>query len=129
MTPAPYATTGSAWRGRFKVARCDLEGKEREMTDMGKRKRSRTVTASKRMAGRSAASAIMHVGKIERAILLVRGERVILDADLAKLYGVATKALNQAVKRNLQRFPEDFMFQLTLAEARALRTQFVTSKE
>jgi hypothetical protein len=54
---------------------------------------------------------------IEDTILLIRGKRVILDHDLARLYGVATKVLNQAVKRNLDRFPEDFMFQLTKAEA------------
>ena len=53
---------------------------------------------------------------IEDTILLIRGKRVILDHDLAKLYGVTTRALNQAVKRNLDRFPEDFMFQLTKAE-------------
>ena len=53
---------------------------------------------------------------IEDTILLIRGKRVILDHDLAKLYGVTTRALNQAVKRNLERFPEDFMFQLTKAE-------------
>jgi hypothetical protein len=53
---------------------------------------------------------------IEDTILLIRGKRVILDHDLARLYGVATRVLNQAVKRNLERFPEDFMFQLTKAE-------------
>jgi hypothetical protein len=53
---------------------------------------------------------------IEDTILLIRGKRVILDHDLARLYGVATRSLNQAVKRNLDRFPEDFMFQLTKAE-------------
>lgn len=53
---------------------------------------------------------------IEDTILLIRGKRVILDHDLARLYGVTTKILNQAVKRNLDRFPEDFMFQLTKAE-------------
>ncbi|HXQ37581.1 MAG TPA: ORF6N domain-containing protein [Anaerolineales bacterium] len=53
---------------------------------------------------------------IEDTILLIRRKRVILDHDLAKLYGVATRTLNQAVKRNLDRFPEDFMFQLTKAE-------------
>lgn len=50
---------------------------------------------------------------IEDTILLIRAKRVILDHDLARLYGVTTKVLNQAVKRNLDRFPEDFMFQLT----------------
>jgi hypothetical protein len=80
------------------------------------RKRSRTATASTKTAGKSAGSAIMPIGKIEQAILLVRGEKVILDADLSALYGVDTKVLNQAVKRNVDRFPEDFMFRLTQAE-------------
>ena len=59
---------------------------------------------------------------IEDTILLIRGKRVILDHDLARLYGVATKVLNQAVKRNLDRFPEDFMFQLTKAETEEWET-------
>ena len=58
--------------------------------------------------------------------MLLRGERVIPDYDLAKLYGVATKALNQAAKRNIERFPEDFMFQLTWDETKDLKSQFVT---
>jgi hypothetical protein len=66
--------------------------------------------------------------RIERAILLVRGEKVMLDADLATLYGVSVKALVQAVKRNLDRFPGDFMYQLTDQEFTDLRSQFVTSK-
>ena len=53
---------------------------------------------------------------IETRILTIRGQRVMLDADLAELYGVETKVLNQAVKRNAQRFPDDFMFQLTDSE-------------
>ena len=53
---------------------------------------------------------------IEKKIILIRGQKVMLDADLAEIYGVSTKALNQAVKRNIQRFPEDFMFQLTEQE-------------
>ena len=64
--------------------------------------------------------------RIEYAILPIRGERVMLDADLAALYGVSVKALNQAVKRNRKRFPGDFMFQLKLKEAAALRSQSVT---
>jgi hypothetical protein len=52
------------------------------------------------------------VSRIEQKIYLIRGQRVMLDADLAELYGVKTKILNKAVKRNLDRFPEDFMFQL-----------------
>jgi len=65
--------------------------------------------------------------RIERHILLVRGEKVMLDADLADLYGVATKVLIQAVKRNLERFPDDFMFQLDRQEFDHLRSQIVTS--
>ena len=65
---------------------------------------------------------------IERAILLIRDEKVMLDADLAALYGVATRVLIQAVKRNAERFPPDFMFQLTKEEVDLLRSQFVTSK-
>ena len=65
----------------------------------------------------------------ERRILLLRGKKVMLDFDLAELYGVETKALNQAVKRNRERFPEDFAFQLTLEEVDALRLQIETSKQ
>lgn len=68
------------------------------------------------------------VEMMEQAILLIRGQKVMLDADLAQLYGVETKILNKAVKRNLDRFPEDFMFQLTTEEAEDLRFQFGTSK-
>jgi hypothetical protein len=67
---------------------------------------------------------------ITRAILVLRGQRVLLDTELAALYGVPTKALNQAVKRNAERFPEDFMFRLTRAEIEALnRSQFVTGSQ
>jgi hypothetical protein len=66
------------------------------------------------------------VAAIERRIYLVRGEKIMLDADLAELYGVETKVLNQAVRRNRDRFPEDFMFQLTKEEGESLRSQFVT---
>jgi hypothetical protein len=62
-------------------------------------------------------------------IRTVRGQKVLLDSDLAALYGVATKVLVQAVKRNLQRFPADFMFHLTEQELRASRSQFVTLNE
>jgi hypothetical protein len=65
---------------------------------------------------------------IERRILVLRDEKVLLDSDLAALYGVPTKALNQAVRRNRVRFPADFMFQLTRAEHEALRSQSVTLK-
>jgi hypothetical protein len=69
-------------------------------------------------------------GRIERAIYPIRGQRVMLDADLAALYGVETKALNQAVKRNRGRFPDDFMFRLTPQEVEELnRSQIVTGSE
>jgi len=73
-------------------------------------------------------SSLIPVERIEKAIYFIRGERVILDADLARLYGVETRALVQAVKRNLQRFPKDFMFQLSLDEFKFLRSQIVISK-
>ena len=66
--------------------------------------------------------------RIERAIFVFRGHRVMLDSDLALLYGVEIRALNQAVKRNIKRFPLDFMFQLTKDENQFLRSQFVTLK-
>lgn len=59
---------------------------------------------------------IVPIEKIENRIFQIRGKRVMLDRDLAELYSVSTKALNQAVKRNLKRFPEDFMFKLTVVE-------------
>lgn len=62
---------------------------------------------------------------IERRIYLIRGQKVILDSDLAELYQVETRALVQGVKRNLDRFPEDFMFQLTPGEVNSLRSQIV----
>src|SRR5262245_5287168 len=65
--------------------------------------------------------------RIERAILLVRGQRVLLDEHLALLYGTSTRALVQAVKRNRERFPPDFKFQLSAAEFAALRSQSVIS--
>ena len=64
---------------------------------------------------------------IENLILIIRGQQVMIDSDLAKLYGVETRVLNQAVKRNIERFPEDFMFQLTKDEAENLRSQIAIS--
>jgi hypothetical protein len=67
--------------------------------------------------------------QIANAVLTVRGERVLLDVDLAALYGVSTKTLNQAVRRNLSRFPPDFMFQLTNEEFENWRSQIVISND
>jgi len=69
---------------------------------------------------------LIPVDRIEKAILLMRRQKVMLDANLAELYGVETRVLVQAVKRNLGRFPEDFMFQLSKEEADFLRSQIVT---
>ncbi|MBK8726689.1 MAG: ORF6N domain-containing protein [Holophagaceae bacterium] len=71
---------------------------------------------------------LVPVERIEGAILVVRGHRVLLDEHLATLYEVEVRAFNQAVKRNLERFPEDFMFQLTQEETGFLRSQTVTLK-
>jgi len=74
------------------------------------------------------AIAPVSVQLIERKIYLIRGNKVMIDVDLAELYDVPTKRFNQQVRRNLKRFPEDFMFRLTKDEAEALRSQFATSK-
>ena len=68
-------------------------------------------------------SSLIPVERIQRAIYLLRGEKVMLDSDLAMLHGVSTKVLNRAVKRNANRFPEDFMVQLSAEELEALRCQ------
>ena len=70
----------------------------------------------------------LSIEHVERRILLLRGQKVMLDRDLADLYEVDAKVLNQAVKRNLDRFPEDFMFQLTAEESARLKSQTVTLK-
>jgi len=73
---------------------------------------------------------LLQVDRIGLMIRTIRGKKVILDADLARIYGVLTKALNQAVKRNLKRFPNDFLFQLTLEEVADLnRSQIVTGSQ
>ncbi len=72
---------------------------------------------------------IVPIQDVARKIFLIRGHRVMIDSDLAEMYQVTTKSLNQAVKRNSERFPSDFMFQITEKEAEFLRSQIVTSKE
>ena len=74
-------------------------------------------------------SPLVPVEQVERAILLIRGEKIILDADLAALYEVETRVLVQAVKRHQERFPADFMFQLSKVEFDYLRSQSVTSSQ
>ena len=72
---------------------------------------------------------IQPIEQIESLILTIRGKQVILDRDLARLYGVETRVLNQAVQRNIERFPEDFMFQLTKDEYENMSSQFVTTSK
>ena len=72
-------------------------------------------------------AALVPVERISHSILIVRGQRVLLDSELAALHGVTTKRLNEQVKRNLERFPSDFMLQLTAQEAADLRSHFATS--
>lgn len=67
------------------------------------------------------------VERVEKAIYLIRGEKVILDRDLAEMYGVETRVLKQAVRRNIERFPSDFMFVMSKSEFADWRSQFVTS--
>jgi hypothetical protein len=76
----------------------------------------------------AAREALVSVGQITRAILVLRGYKVLLDAELAALYGVTTKRLNEQVRRNRRRFPVDFLFQLSPEEATVLRSQFATLK-
>jgi hypothetical protein len=73
-------------------------------------------------------AALIPMERIMGSIILVRGQKVLLDSDLAKMYGVSAGRLNQQVRRNWERFPEDFMFQLTADEAAALRSQFAILK-
>ncbi len=83
--------------------------------------------AKDRVAKRDLEStALIPVERIEQKIFLIRGQKVMLGSDLAELYQVPTKAFNQAILRNRDRFPEGFMFRLTSEEASALRSQFVT---
>ena len=71
---------------------------------------------------------IVPTESIVTKIIFLRGEKVLLDRDLAELYGVETKQLKQAVRRNIKRFPDDFMFELTKEENQSLRSQYVTLK-
>ena len=85
--------------------------------------------AKKNEIAKPEASTIRPMEQIESLILTIRGKQVMLDRDLARLYGVETKRLNEQVRRNIERFPEDFMFQLTQEEAEFSRSQFVTLNE
>ncbi len=71
----------------------------------------------------------MQVQKVQTKIYEIRGKKVMLDFDLATLYEVETKVLNQSVKRNIERFPEDFMFRLSIIEWNLMRSQIVTASD
>lgn len=85
--------------------------------------------AKKNEIAKVESSSIQPLANIENLIHVIRGKQVMLDVDLARLYGVETKRLNEQVKRNIERFPEDFMFQLTREEAESSRSQFATLNE
>ena len=103
----------------FKVTICDFGKMNINMTDkIEKKESSELTTKSDQLVG---------VDNIEPLIKIIRGQQVMLDHDLATLYDVETKRLNEQVKRNIKRFPEDFMFQLTKDEY--LRSQIATLNE
>ena len=85
--------------------------------------------AKKNEIAKVVSASIQPLENIENLIHVIRGKQVMLDVDLARLYGVETKRLNEQVKRNIERFPEDFMFQLTREEAESSRSQFATLNE
>ncbi len=91
---------------------------------MSQKEKEKSAAAHLSRRSRPASAAV----PLERSILLVRGQRVILDSDLAELYGVSTRVLNQAVSRNSERFPKDFAFQLSREEFAALESQLVIAK-
>ena len=103
----------------FKVTICDFGKMNINMTDKIENKESSELTTE--------SDQLVGVDNIESLIKIIRGQQVMLDRDLATLYGVETKRLNEQVKRNIKRFPEDFMFQLTKDEC--LRSQIATLNE
>ncbi len=96
----------------FEVTNCDLK---------------QNMKGERRKKQKEIGMNITPITGLERRIFTIRGQRVMIDADLAELYGVITGRLNEQVKRNRERFPEDFMFQLTKTEYENLKSQFATS--
>ena len=103
----------------FKVTICDFGKMNINMADKTEKKESSELTTK--------SDQLVGVDNIEPLIKIIRGQQVMLDRDLATLYGIETKRLNEQVKRNIKRFPEDFMFQLTKDEC--LRSQIATLNE
>lgn len=89
----------------------------------------KTTMAKKNEIVKADSASLQPLENIENLIHVIRGKQVMLDVDLARLYGVETKRLNEQVKRNIERFPEDFMFQLSKEEAESSRSQFATLNE
>ena len=89
----------------------------------------KTTMAKKNEIVKAESASLQPLENIENLIHVIRGKQVMLDVDLARLYGVETKRLNEQVKRNIERFPEDFMFQLSKEEAESSRSQFATLNE
>ena len=89
----------------------------------------KTTMAKKNEIAKAESASLQPLENIENLIHVIRGKQVMLDVDLARLYGVETKRLNEQVKRNIERFPEDFMFQLSKEEAESSRSQFATLNE
>ena len=92
----------------FKVTICDLKNKDSNMADITEKTENGELVTNR--------DQLVVMDNIESLIKVIRGQQVMLDKDLATLYGVETRTLNQAVKRNIQRFPSDFRFQLTMEE-------------
>ena len=113
----------------FKVTICDLKNKDRNMADKIEHQDKGELVANCDQSKIDVTKCDNHelAGNIEPLIKVIRGQQVMLDKDLAMLYGVEAKVLNQAVKRNVERFPNDFRFQLTKEEC--LRSQIVTLNE
>ena len=110
----------------FKVTICDLKNKDRNMADNIDKKEPVAICDQSKIDVTKCDNHEL-AGNIEPLIKVIRGQQVMLDKDLAMLYGVEAKVLNQAVKRNVERFPNDFRFQLTKEEC--LRSQIVTLNE
>lgn len=113
-----FATLNPGWSCKLEVTNCDLKMSRK----CGRKLRPHQERET--MANTTSAT----VANITSAIHTIRGQKVILDKDLARIYGVTTKRLNEQVKRNAKRFPTDFLFQLTAEELDSLRSQIATLK-
>ena len=122
-----FASPKKKMKNTFKVKNCDLKNKDRNMADNIEHQDKKEPVANCDQSKMDVTKCDSHelAGNIEPLIKVIRGQQVMLDKDLATLYGIETKVLNQTVKRNIERFPDDFRFELSREEC--LRSQFVTS--